>query len=266
MAKKQVIEQFRGERPRLPNKDLPQSAASLAVNTRLSNGEIRAYPAVRDSLDDNSQLNDIVSGGYTNFFKASNEDAINWMSWVDNINVSVLEVRYNNIEAYEFPLPPSTNVREDLGEQLAVGFFGLFVANRGSGEVEDWRAAFTRGAQENSVSSGIQYPFDQMVSAVVVDQLDTITTYRWDYVSGDSDIVADDQDIQNPTFSTTLGYPYDFGLEAGFTKSAVWRATVTDASGNVGTKEVTISFTTYTFENSGGGGFPPQDDDFWDEF
>ena len=57
------------------------------------------------------------------------------------------------------------------------------------------------------------------------------------------------------------------GINNGTSKSATWRCTITDASGNVGSKEVTVIFTAYLFlEGSGGGGTPFDDgNDFWEE-
>ena len=268
MSKKIIVDNFSGERPRVTNDDLPQRSASLAVNTRLSNGDIRAYPQFSDSEDDNSELSLIVTGGYTNFFKASNEAAINWMSWTSNDKISTLEVRYNDINAYEFPEAPRINVQ--AGEQLGVGFSGRYVTNQGSGSTEDWRAAFTTGAFENGVDPGLTYPFNQFVQAEVPNELDTITTYAWTYVSGDMDILPiNGSNNQNQEFATTLAFPSVPRLANGNTKSAVYRCTVTDASGNTGTKEITISFTAYIYQEDRGGGPGGRPDDGiyeWDLF
>lgn len=264
MAKKLIITNFKGERPRLPDNALPQESASIAINTRLSNGEIRAYPQIVDSTDANSILSSLITGGYTNFYKASTEDAINWISWDADDKVSTLEIRYNDISAYEFPLPPQTTVQP--GEELAVGFTGQYVSNLGEGANENWTSARTTGAFASNITAGVEYSFTQSVTGTVVNEFDTLTTFLWQYVSGDTSITVTDPNLQTAEFNANLIYPSLTGINNGTSKSAQWRCTITDASGNVGTKEITVFFTVYLFAEGGGGGTPFDDgNDYWEE-
>lgn len=265
MAKKLVVESFKGERPRVPDDGLPDDSASVAINTRLSNGEIRAYPQVEVSTDSNSALDTIVTGGYTNFFKASIEDAINWMSWMQDAKVSVLEVRYNDISAYEFPAKPTVAI---IGGELAVQFAGRYVTNVGSGE-DDWQASFTRGAIEAGVNPGLEYPFNQFVTASVAEELDTITSYLWEFQSGDATILPSGTNVAEPEFTTQLAFPAVRGIQNANSRTAVWRCTINDASGNTGYKDITISFRAWLFNQGvvGDEGDSPYNEDYYnDEF
>ena len=262
MADKKVLANFRGELPRLPDKDLPIEAASRAINTRLSNGEIRPYPIFEDSVDEpNPTLNPIVSGGYTNFFKASPDTVIHWMSWTANDDIPILEVRYNDISAYDSPEPPVIAIPD--GEELAVAFRGRDVSNRGEG-TEEWVSATTRGANINGVEPGREYPWNTPVEAYVDNELAPISTVLWEYVSGDVTILPAPPNAASTEFNTQLSFPAVPGIEQANTRTAIWRCTITDTSGNVGTKEIQVQFSAYLFYSSGTGPDPIDDEPFWD--
>jgi len=260
MAKKIILEQFTGVTPRVPNHALPDRAASSAINARLSDNTIRPFYEPVDSVDANSDLSSNFDG-YTNFFKASTDDTLAWMSWTVDRNISVLEVRYNDIDRYDYPTAPEASAE---GGVLSVFLSGPTVALVGDNE---YVAAVTYTVQTNETPGEATIVNQtQQVTATLEFTLDTISTYAWAYVSGDAAIVIDTDSIADPTFTNpSLAAPAVIGTTE--TASAVWEVTITDNSANVGTRQITVTFG-YAWEplptaTTGGGGGGVENDDYY---
>ncbi len=271
MADKKVIENFRGEIPRVTDEDLPRSGASLAINTRLTNGNIRPYPPITDSDDTNSTLSSVVTGGFTNIFKASPESLINWLSWTEDQNVSIMEVRYSDINRYDFPLEPTI---EPQGGVLNVTFSGQYVQNKGADEWVSARTYYRRGNVAPPV------PISNTLMEITASLIGggTITSYSWERLTGDATIIPNPgspgvSSDASPNFElANLEWPVGTGLGNANVKTARWRCTIQDDQGNTGSKEIQLTFTAYwdltgSYNNRGIDG-PGNDDGIyeWDEF
>lgn len=256
MAKKIIIESFKGESPRTPDVSLAENFSSHTVNTRLSNGFIRGLPRMEESTDNSSELSALIEGqpvgdGYTNFFKASSDDTLFWMSWSTPGVISVLETRYNDLEAYPAPQPPTDDVAP-AGSEFNVTFSGQGVQYTYQGE---WVASGSKRFESNDNPNQV-VKVTTTVTAVVSDNANPVSTYLWEKQSeiGDAVMSIDDPNIQSPTFDANLPAPVDVGEEGGSSVEAVWKCTVTDTSANTSEKEIKVMLWYFWINLDFGGG------------
>ncbi len=244
MAKKIVLEQFTGVTPRVPNHALPKKAASSAVNARLTDSTIRPFYEPVDSSDTNSDLSANFDG-YTNFFKASPEDAIAWLSWTVDAKVSALEVRYNDLDSYDYPVAPEATAAD--GHVLLIDIEGASPTVAILLENNLYGAAYTYTHTSNYAPSSAIDPQTNLTRQVTaaIDTLiggATASIYLWEVIDAHADISIDSTSIASPTFTcSTLDAPSTAGSRT--TKEATYKVTITDTSANTGAQWVKVSFT-----------------------
>ena len=242
MAKKIAIGAFSGVSPRIPDHALPEMAASRAANTRLTDSTIRPYYEPAISTDLNATMSTLASG-YTNLFKASREDAITWMAWSTEAHVTTLEVRYNDISAYDYP-----SFLESAPEGGGVGGDLNVLFELTSGQVVFQNDTFTSSYTNNVFSNNPPeedtiYSIAQVVTGYASPESlagkGNITTYTWTKISGDVGITIDDPSIAAPTFTLDeLLAPTTIGERTS--KEAIYELKIDTDTFASGTKEITI--------------------------
>ena len=204
MSKKIALSSFSGVSPSTPNHSLPEMVASHAVNTRLTDSTIRPYYEPAISNDPNATMSTLASG-YTNLFKTSREEAITWMAWSTEAHVTTLEVRYNDISAYDYPaFLESASQGGGVGGTLNVLFeltAGQVVFQNDEFVSSDTTIVFSSLPPEVDEFTGIAQTVVGYVTPESLVGKGNIILHTWTKISGDEGITIDDASIAAPTFT-----------------------------------------------------------------
>lgn len=231
------IDVFSGVIPLMPDHSLPKESSSNAVNARLTDSTIRPY--YQPELSGVTPQGIGTSNGFSTFFKASYaSDTVAWMVW-QTINspvgttISLVESRYNDITAYDYP----DTIASPVGGVLNVLLSGDGVS-LSNGE---YSSTETHRIVDNDPGAIATFNSTQQITSTVEVELNGTPTYAWVFVSGDAGVTIDNAAIANPTFSMSAAKPGT--IDSSTTISAIWKVTATDATPDTGTREVEISAT-----------------------